>query len=193
MNKEILIDYFQKVLPMPSVKAELIANTFTYKEVSKNTFLIEEGKICNISHFIEEGCARLYTFDTKGNDVTTSIYSNQMFANDFYSFFKRIPSPEHLQAMSDCKTWFLTYEDLQKNFHTIPEFREFGRMLLINNHAKIKQRMLSMIQQTGEQRYSDLMENNPEVFQHIPLKNIATYLGLTDSSLSRIRRDFMSN
>ncbi len=65
MNKEILIDYFQKVLPMPSVKAELIANTFTYKEVSKNTFLIEEGKICNISHFIEEGCARLYTFEKK--------------------------------------------------------------------------------------------------------------------------------
>lgn len=191
MNKDILINYFQKVFPMPAEKAELIANTFTYKQVLKNTFLIEEGKICNISHFIEEGCMRLYTFDTKGNDVTTSIYSNQMFANDFYSFFKRIPSPEHLQAMSDCKTWFLTYEVLQKNFHTIPEFREFGRMLLINNHAMMKQRMLSMIQKTGEQRYANLMEANPEVFQHIPLKNIATYLGVTDSSLSRIRRDFM--
>jgi CRP-like cAMP-binding protein len=191
MNPQILINYFQKVLPMPIGTAEMIANTFTYKEVSKNTFLIEEGKICNISHFIEEGCARLYTYNTEGNDVTTNIYSSQMFANDFYSFFKRIPSPEHLQAMSDCKTWFLSYEDLQTNFHSIPEFREFGRMLLINNHAKIKQRMLSMIQQTCEQRYCDLIENNPEVFQHIPLKNIATYLGVTDSSLSRIRRDFM--
>jgi CRP-like cAMP-binding protein len=192
MNIKLLKNYFQEVLPMASEKAELIANTFTYKEVPKNTFLIEVGKICNVSHFIEEGCARLYTFNTDGNDVTTGIYSNQMFANDFYSFFKRIPSPEHLQAMSDCKTWFLTYEDLQKNFHTIPEFREFGRMLLINNHAIIKQRMLSMIQQTGEQRYAHLMETNPEVFKHIPLKNIATYLGLTDTSLSRIRRDFMN-
>lgn len=87
MNIEILTSYFLKVLPMPLEKAELIAKTFTYKEVPKNTFLIEEGKICSISHFIEEGCARLYTHDTHGNDATTGIYSNQMFANDFYSFF----------------------------------------------------------------------------------------------------------
>jgi CRP-like cAMP-binding protein len=191
MNPQILINYLQKVLPMPKEKAELIASTFHYKHVLKGTFLIEEGKICDTSHFIAEGCARMYTNDIDGNDITTMIFSNAMFANDFYSFFKRVPALESLVTMSDCETFYLSFEELQKNFHTIPEFREFGRMMLINGSFALKQRMLSMIKQTGEQRYADLMETYPEIFQHIPLKNIATYLGVTDTSLSRIRRDFM--
>lgn len=191
MKPEILIQYLQKVLPMPTEKAEQIASTFHYKHIPKGTFLIEEGKICNTSYFIADGCARMYTHDMDGNDITTMIFSNAMFANDFYSFFKRIPALESLVAMSDCETCYLSFEELQHNFHSIPEFREFGRMMLINGSFALKQRMLSMIKQSGEQRYANLMETHPEIFQHIPLKNIATYLGVTDTSLSRIRRDFL--
>lgn len=191
MNQEILINYFKKTLPMPTETAEIIASTFRYKHVPKGTFLIEEGKVCDTSYFISEGYARMYTNDMDGNDTTTMIYSNAMFANDFYSFFKRTPALESLVTMSDCETFYLSFEDLQRNFHTIPEFREFGRMMLINGSFALKQRMLSMIKQTGEQRYANLMETKPDVFQHIPLKNIASYLGITDTSLSRIRRDFM--
>jgi CRP-like cAMP-binding protein len=190
MSQEKLIQYCQQVLPMPTDKAVQIAETFKVKYIPKNTFLIDEGKVCNTSHFIEEGYARMYTFDTQGKDITTMLFSNLMFANDFYSFFKRVPASESLITISECKTWYLSFEDLQKNFHSIPEFREFGRMMLINNCAALKQRMLSMIQQTGEQRYTHLMETHPEIFQHVPLKNIASYLGVTDTSLSRIRRDF---
>jgi CRP-like cAMP-binding protein len=191
MNSQILIQYLQKILPMPTEKAELIASTFQYKNLPKGTFLIEEGKICNTSYFIAAGCARMYTYDMDGDDITTMIFSNAMFANDFHSFFKRIPALESLVTMSDCDTFYLSFDALQHNFHSIPEFREFGRMMLINGSFTLKQRMLSMIKQSGEQRYANLMETNPEIFQHIPLKNIATYLGVTDTSLSRIRRDFM--
>jgi CRP-like cAMP-binding protein len=193
MNPQSLINYLQKVLPMSNEKAEQIASTLQYKFVPKGTFLIEEGKICDTSHFIAEGYARMYTNDMDGNDITTMIFSNAMFANDFYSFFKRIPALESIVTMSDCETFYISFEDLQHNFHTIPEFREFGRMMLINGSFALKQRMLSMIKQTGEQRYANLMETKPDVFQHIPLKNIASYLGITDTSLSRIRRDFMKN
>ena len=191
MTPQILTQYLQKVLPMPLEKAELITSTFHYKHIQKGTFLIEEGKVCDISHFIAKGCARMFTNDMQGNDITTMIFSNAMFANDFYSFFKRTPALESLVAMSDCETFYLSFDELQHNFHTIPEFREFGRMMLINGSFALKQRMLSMIKQTGEQRYANLMETHSEIFQHIPLKNIATYLGVTDTSLSRIRRDFM--
>ncbi len=61
----------------------------------------------------------------QGNDITTMIFSNAMFANDFYSFFKRTPALESLVAMSDCETFCLSFDELQHNFHTIPEFREF--------------------------------------------------------------------
>jgi CRP-like cAMP-binding protein len=124
-----------------------------------------------------------------GNEVTTNFYGKNIFANDFLSFFKRIPSNENIQALTDCTAWSIGYEDLQICFHTIPEFREFGRMMLINNYSRLKDRMLGMIQLTAEQRYLKLIEMHSEIFQHAPLKNIASYLGITDTSLSRIRKE----
>ena len=110
-----------------------------------------------------------------------------------YSFFKRIPSQENIQAMSDCNTWRLTFDELQDVFHSLPLFREFGRSILVNHYAALKSRMLSMLHQTAEERYATLLKNNPDIFQHAPLKQIASFLGITDTSLSRIRKEFAKN
>jgi hypothetical protein len=80
---------------------------------------------------------------------------------------------------------------MQTNFHTFPEFREFGRLNIINHYSILKQRMLSMLQETAEQRYGNLINSNPEILQTAPLKHIASYLGITDTSLSRIRKEFI--
>jgi CRP-like cAMP-binding protein len=86
--------------------------------------------------------------------------------------------------------WYITYEQLNMLFHSLPEFRDFGRSVLVKGFAALKTRVLSMITETAEERYAHLLETNPEVFQYAPLKNIASYLGVTDSSLSRIRKEF---
>jgi CRP-like cAMP-binding protein len=107
----------------------------------------------------------------------------------FLPFFNRTKSRENIQALEDCKGWFITYEQLNYLFHTLPEFRDFGRAILVKGFAALKTRMLSMITETAEQRYHALLSSNPEIFQHAALKHIATYLGITDTSLSRIRKE----
>lgn len=189
MGKESLVNYIQKILPMQVDKAEHITTFFTQEYYTKNAFLLKEGKVCTESHFIESGFLRSYVVDIDGNEVTTDFYGSNIFANDFLSFFKRIPSNENIQVLADCTTWMINYDDLQTCFHTIPEFREFGRMMLINNYSKLKERMLGMIQLTAEQRYERLVTSHTEIFQNAPLKYIASYLGITDTSLSRIRKD----
>lgn len=189
MSKESLINYVQKILPMSADKAEQISTYFISKQFHKNDFLLKEGKICTESYFIESGFLRSYVVDIDGNEVTTDFYGSNIFANDFLSFFKRIPSNENIQVLADCTTWMIDYEDLQVCFHTIPEFREFGRMMLINNYSRLKERMLGMIRLTAEQRYEKLVTSHTEIFQNAPLKNIASYLGITDTSLSRIRKE----
>ena len=191
MNKDNLIQLFQSVLPMSNGKAEQLAEKYKPRKIARNGYLLKEGAICNESHFIEEGFMRSYTYDLEGNEVTTAFYSKKMFTSDLLSYFKRIPSKEYIQALTDCETWYLTYEDMQTNFHTFPEFREFGRLNIINQYNMLKQRMMSMLQETAEQRYSNLVNSNPEVLQNAPLKHIATYLGITDTSLSRIRKEFI--
>ena len=176
---------------MSNTKAEQVAEKFGRRETARNGYLLKEGSVCRESHIIGEGITRSYIYNHDGNDVTTAFCSRQMFASDLLSFFKKIPSKENIQALTDCETWYITYDDMQESFHTIPEFREFGRLNIINQFGVLQQRMLSMLQQTAEQRYGDLVHANPEILQHAPLKYIATYLGITDTSLSRIRKEFI--
>lgn len=190
MNKDNLIQFVQSVLPMSTGKAEQLVEKFKPKKIAKNAYLLKEGSVCNETHFIEKGIMRSYIYDVEGNDITTAFSSPKMHTSDFLSFFKRMPSKEYIQALTDCETWYITYDDMQANFHAMPEFREFGRLNIINQYGVLKERMLSMIQQTAEQRYANLIHSNPEVIQHVPLKYIATYLGITDTSLSRIRKEF---
>ncbi|MEZ0131521.1 Crp/Fnr family transcriptional regulator, partial [Flavobacterium sp. LBUM151] len=92
-------------------------------------------------------------------------------------------------ALTDSVGWYITYEQLNSLFHSLPEFREFGRSILVKGFSELKTRMLSMITETAEERYSYLLKSNPEIFQQASLKNIASFLGITDTSLSRIRKE----
>lgn len=75
-------------------------------------------------------------------------------------------------------------------FHSVPEFREFGRAILVKEFVTYKQRTLSMINKSAEERYAQLIQTNKDIFQYAQLKHIASYLGITDTSLSRVRREF---
>lgn len=175
---------------MPIEIATEIVNNFREIEMPKYHFLLQEGKVSNDYVFLLEGFMRSYTFDTEGNDITTNFYKPNQVVIEVASFFNRIESQENFQTITDCKGLVISYEQVQVLFHSIPEFREFGRKVLVQGIASLKQRMLSMINQTAEQRYENLMLTKPEILQNAPLKHIATYLGITDTSLSRIRKEF---
>jgi CRP-like cAMP-binding protein len=170
--------------------AEEIAAEFSEKIIPRNEFHFQEGRIYNEYLFLEEGFIRSFAYNTDGADITTNFYSANQVVFDVSSFFTRTISRENFQALTDCKAWSITYEQLNKLFHGIPEFREFGRLMLVKGFSSLKTRMMAMITETAEERYAALLQNNPEIFQHAPLKTIASYLGITDSSLSRIRSHF---
>ena len=170
--------------------AEEIASLFSPKEIRKNEFLFNEGRICNDYYFLENGFIRAFAYDTEGNDVTTNFYSSCQVVFEVNSFFNRVVSRENYQATVDCEGWYITYNQLNHLFHSMHEFREFGRSILVKGFSSLKIRMLSMITETAEQRYDALVRTNPEIFQHAALKHVASYLGITDTSLSRIRKEY---
>lgn len=174
---------------MSTSRAELVVAKFKPVKIEKNGYFLKADSVCNASHFMEKGIARSYTYDLEGNQVTTAFYPANTYASDLLSFFKRTPAKEYIQAITDCETWSITYEDMQASFHAIPEFREFGRLNIVNQYSLLKERMLSNLQETADQRYSDLIHSHPEILQHVPLKYIASYLGIADTSLSRIRKE----
>ncbi len=190
MNRESITQFICSTIKIPLAEAANIANHFEFRSIQKGEIFLKENKVSNEYIFMESGYMRAYLFDTEGNEVTVRFFSPDNVVFEVASFFQQIPSQENIIALTDCVTWVITYDKLNYLFHNIPWFREFGRAILVRGFVALKIRMLSMINQTAEQRYGKLLETDPDIFQYAPLKTIASYLGVTDSSLSRIRKEF---
>lgn len=169
--------------------AEDIAAHFRGKSLGRNEYFLKAGQVSNEYLFVEEGFLRAFAYDVNGNDVTTAFYSGNQVVFEVSSYFERVPSKENIQALQPTHGLYITYEELNNLFHSLPEFRNFGRSILVKGFAALKKRMLSVITETAEERYVNLLKANPEILQNAPLKNIASYLGITDTSLSRIRKE----
>lgn len=189
-ERSALITYIQKILPIEPEKAEVIAMHFTFKTLKKGDIFLQAGRVSDEYLFLENGFLRSYLLDTKGNEVTINLFGKHAMVFEVASFFQRTPSEENIEALAETIGWVLSYQQLNALFHAIPEFREFGRAVLVRGFIAFKNRTLSMINKTAEQRYEDLLRSNPEILQNAPLKYIASYLGVTDTSLSRIRKEF---
>jgi len=171
---------------------ELIIPKFKQVAFDKNSFLLEEGKLANQYWFIQSGFVRSYVVDTEGNDITTNFYSVGDIVIDWPSFFLRNPTRENIQALTDCVCWQLDYETFQELFNNIQSFREQGRTTLVGSYFALKRNSISMIADEAKERYLRLLKEKPHVIQNVSLKHIATFLGVTDTSLSRIRKEIVS-
>lgn len=189
MDRQCLTQFFRRSDLVTISTAKIIAETFSFKEIKKNEFLLRENTLSNEYFYLEHGFMRSFAFDVDGNDITTNFYIDDQVVFEVSSFFNRTRSMENIQAIEDSTGWYITYDQLNHLFHSLPEFREFGRAILVRGFAALKTRMLSMITETAEKRYQALLTTNPEIFQHAALKHIASYLGITDTSLSRIRKE----
>ena len=189
MTKTNLNNYFHSLFPIEKETVEQITKTFSNFTLHKNTILLNKNTISTKTYFLEEGYMRSYIINEDNEEVTTNIYAAPCFVNDFLSFFKKQPTKEIYETLTDCSFWATGLENVQENFHNIPEFREFNRLLFVINYYKLNDRLIETVSQKAETRYLNLLKKQPHIFQHVPLKIIASYLGITDSSLSRIRKD----
>lgn len=158
---------------------------------NKNEFLLKEGQVADAYYVIAEGLIRAFVHDYNNNQITTEFFTD--LAIQPSSLFQQIPSPENLHCVTECELWKITLEDFQRLFHSIEGLAEWGRLWFSFQLFGMKQRSLDMITLTAAERYLKLMKENPKVIQQAPLKQIASYLGITDSSLSRIRREIVQS
>jgi len=168
---------------------ETIISKFTRVTFAKNEYLLEEGRTAQYYWFIETGFIRSYVVDGEGNDITTSFFTAGDIAIDWPSFFMRTPTREYIQALTDCICWQLDHDTFQQLFHNIEPFREQGRARLVGSYFMLKKRSIAMIADPAKTRYMQLLSEKPEIIQNVSLKHIATFLGITDTSLSRIRKE----
>ncbi|MGD1947548.1 MAG: Crp/Fnr family transcriptional regulator [Croceivirga sp.] len=188
MNNKNFLELIFKPSNFTRSELELIFSQFELKLFKKNDYLIEVDKVASYYFFMESGFARSYAIDTEGNDITTKFFSTKDIVIDWHSYFLKKPCRESVQALTPCRCWRIKFEDFMKLF-AIESFREVGRTRLVTNYFELKNHTVSMITDDAKDRYLHLMKTQPDIVQNVPLKHIATYLGITDTSLSRIRKE----
>jgi len=167
---------------------ETILRQYHRVEFARNEFLIEADTTANFYYFLESGYARSYVIDLNGNDISTKFFGAYDIVIDWHSFFLKTKCREFFQAITPCVAWKITFEDFMKLF-SIEAFRDVGRNRLVNSYFELKTHTVSIIADPAKDRYLNLMKAHPDIVQNVPLKQIATYLGITDTSLSRIRKE----
>lgn len=182
----------QQVYAHPDVKPNELAAICEAHErvvIPKGEYLLREGHTANAYWCVEVGLVRTYVIDYTGHDITTGFIGSGEIAIDVVSLFKRVVAVENMQALTEIVAWRIDFQRFQELFHSIATFAEWGRAWMSQSLFAFKQRSVSMITDSATQRYLDLQRQHPEILLQAPLKHIATYLGITDTSLSRIRKE----
>ena len=187
-NQSSLLNFIKQIIPVNEIEAQEIANTFHFTEIKKSSLFLKENEISDDYFYLEKGLMRVFLYDLEGNEITTDIFTENNIVFEITSFFNRVKSETNIQAITDCTGYRISYEELNKLFHDKPTFRDFGRAILVKEFIASKKRNYAMINQTAEQRYQHLLTSRPEILKYVPLKQIASYIGVTDSTLSRIRK-----
>lgn len=158
-------------------------------EVQKREFLLTEGEKCKHYFFVTEGLTRTFYIDSKGKEVITSFAIENWWLTDIESFINRKRSSLSIQAIEPTKVLAITYEDLEKSYMETPSINTFFRMLTQNMVVAIQKRHNFYMKAEGKDRYEFIVQCLPEFVQRIPLRMLASYIGITPEHLSELRKN----
>lgn len=154
----------------------------------KGDFILQKGEILNEYYILEKGLFRSFVHDYQGNDITIDFFTENDILIDVSSLFQRIPTQENIEALTDSIAYKIDFTDFQELFHELGGFSEWGRSWMSSSLFSFKNRSTLMRVESARERYERLLKEKPSVGKIAPLKHIASYLGITDSTLSRIRK-----
>ena len=173
--------------PLGENDIKLIKNTFLLKRFRKRQYLLQAGEVCKYSAFIVKGAMRQYSVDEKGNEHVVRLSIENWWAADRESFTMLTPSIYNIDAWEDTDALLVTYADFAGMINKIPALSELIRKLDENHAFALQKRVNASISLSAEKRYEDFAKQYPEFIQRFPQHIIASYLGITKETLSRIR------
>ena len=174
--------------PLLSHEFDLIKDSFRPKKLRKKQYLLQEGEICKNFSFIVKGATRQYLVDKKGVEHIVHLGIENWWVGDRESWVMHTPSAYCIDAWEDTEFLTISRADTLRLAEQCPAFNEMIRMLDERNNIASQRRIASAISNSAEQRYTDFVIQYPEFLKRFPQHIIASYLGITKDTLSRVRK-----
>lgn len=162
------------------------SHLFKRLEVPAKTLLLKEQEISRTMYFIEKGCLRTWV-NNDGKDITTQFFFEGSSVSSIESFRVNQPSLYSIESMEPCVLQTISKKDFQETLDNSPELKAKMEAHLFRRLLQVQQLFYSYLKNNPELRYKDLLEEHPEIVMRVPQHYIASYLGITPVSLSRIR------
>jgi CRP-like cAMP-binding protein len=165
---------------------EAILESFERKTMPRDTQLVGHGRVCQQLYFIESGALRGH-YLLKGKEITYWFAFENDFATSLHSFITRQPAVESISLLEDSELLSISKEKLDKLLARFPQLEKVLRMTYERYYLRLEERFVNAQFKTAKERYDELMQTHPRILQRAPLGAVATYLGITQETLSRIR------
>lgn len=185
---DLLFQKFDEKVQLTEEEKQLSKSFFIPKKIRKKQYLLQEGDINKYIAFVEKGFLRCYTVDDKGTEHILQFAFEGWWIGDQYSFLTRTPSRYNIDAFEDSELLLLTKESEALMLEQIPKLERYFRILLQNSLIATIGRLESSLTETAEQKYNRLISTCPNIVERVPQHMIASAMGITPETLSRIRK-----
>ncbi len=186
MLKSFLSD-FQISKLFTKEELEFSLNLFKEGRIAKGEFLSKEGEVCNKLYIIKNGILRSF-FYKDGEELTTYFNIEGTIATALRSYLKEVKALENLQALTEVEYYYIKKTDMNILYNKIPNWNKIGRVLMEKLYVKMEERSISLQYNNAKERYLKFLIDFPDLANRIPLHFIASYIGVTPETLSRIRK-----
>jgi CRP-like cAMP-binding protein len=168
---------------------ERVRSFFVPRKFRKRQFFLQEGEVCRQMAFVVDGCLRAYTVDAKGEEHILQFAIADWWISDLESYLSGLPSKQTIDAVHDSEVMALDLPARDAMVAAVPAMERFFRLLLEANYVATRRRIAESLSVAAEDRYLSFLKTYPALVEQVPLGQIASYLGITPQSLSRIRKE----
>jgi len=183
--------FFQKLnekILFSEEEQSIIKGYLTTKKIRRKQYLLQEGDVCKTLAFVEKGALKEYTVDEKGAEHILQFALEGWIISDLYSFMTGEPATYNIEAIEDSEVVLITKSAQEEIFKKVPKYETYSRMQITGAYLAMQKRVNSLISLSLEERYLYFTSLYPTIVQRVPQHMIASYLGLTPETVSRIRK-----
>lgn len=184
---EQLLHNISKHISLTDEERDQFLSLVKQTDVSKKSFLLQEGQACKYIYFVNSGTLRAYCTDKDGKESTIMFAVSDWWITDMYCFINHLPAMLTIEAVENSSVMQLAKKDLDQLYITLPKFEKFFRILMQNAYIREQLRVIQNLSLTAEERYHLFLSKYPQVATQVTQKQIASYLGITPEFLSAIR------
>ncbi|HLO80133.1 MAG TPA: Crp/Fnr family transcriptional regulator [Chitinophagaceae bacterium] len=190
MFKALLQNLAAHGIDLTEAESETLQSLFIYKKFRKNQYILQQGDTARYETFVVKGLTRTYEVNDKGQEHVLFFGPEDWWVGDLYSFLSNTPSQYNVDCLEETEVLQISKQNLEVLYEKLPKMNQYFRVLFQNAFIAASQRVSATLSKSALQRYQEFRDKYPHIEQRIPNHQIASFLGITPQSLSRLRRQY---